>query len=295
MSDDQKVINFRGTDETAEIIERLMGELNISKRELLERMVSSFQTNMQMETTTEIPELKQLSYHLSRVQAIYVNQVEQSRDRTAQDAEKIKEAQEQTKEIRAQAHEVTENAKREVAEAQAQLKEAKEEAIQARQEAEKAKEGQEQSNRLAQLAERAAAAAEERAATLKTEADQANEYKRQRDEAVQQCNELQKELDGKINEFNIKTNQLKENIENIKKEHNREMDSLKQRLNLECQEQILQMRQELWEEYRTKLNNKDSQIQELYVKMSDFQDALSQARQEKAVLDEKLRIKEIKE
>jgi len=127
MSEDQKVINFRGTDETAKQIERLMADLSISKRELLERMVASLQANMQIEDASEIPELKQLSYHLARVQEIYANYVKLSRDREAHDAQKIQEAIQETKEVKAQAHEIAENAKREVEEAQARVKAAEEE------------------------------------------------------------------------------------------------------------------------------------------------------------------------
>jgi len=144
-------------------------------------------------------------------------------------------------------------------------------------------------NRLAKIAERAAAAAEEKAKSFEEAVGHAEQYRQQRDETIRQRDELQKELEDKTNEFTFKLCHQEETIENLKKEHSREQDNLNQSLKLKCQEQILQMRQEIWESYQVNLNERDNKISELYTKISDIQDALSQTREEKLLLEEKLR------
>ena len=110
MTKEQMTIGIRGTGETKERLDRLTRQQGISQKELLERLIDSYEVSQTRESLTQIKELEQLKHHLARVEEIYVGIVKATQDRQEDDAGKISAAEQRALQAKVAAQQAREDA-----------------------------------------------------------------------------------------------------------------------------------------------------------------------------------------
>ncbi|MEG6617558.1 hypothetical protein V6C27_14230 [Peptococcaceae bacterium 1198_IL3148] len=253
-------ISFRATDETRTRLETLAKELGSSQKELLERLVDTFETTISQESEDIIPELAPLQQHVRRIEEIYIAMVRDYKDKQQESGEEISKLREEVKDLKAQLLETKELAETEVNKAQEQLKIAIGEAAQVKEQAEKelaemrkkvvdAEKERKQYAQMVEIAQDRAAYAQEKAASFEEKANLADQYKHEN-------NSLQAELSEAKNSshaLQAKVEQLEKQLAeqeqhyiatlNAKEEEKlREIESVRREERADCKDQVLDLK-----------------------------------------------------